>query len=299
MLISFERLRYLKLIVELGSISAAARQLGKSASGVTQVMEAFEADLGIALFERQPGKAVRLTSSGKSFYLQAMELIPQLETLEKKAAALQAGVEDELNLALHGFSYFAFINDALRMLQQQYPSVTINLLDIENPASLAKADIRLSLMPVEQHRGMRSVTLFSLMWQLVAAPHHPLARKKGQLSRADLGQYAQLMPLPSEFFDQKLLLSMLYSSSVIQCERFYHYQSGLLDGLGYGIFPSVMSQPLTEEGRLVNLQTDVAVNKSGWPVDLAWSESIGPAGDFLVECLQEQAERFCGGRAVL
>ncbi|MCG9738057.1 LysR family transcriptional regulator [Shewanella insulae] len=299
MLVSVERLRYLKFIVELGSFSAAARQLGKSTSGVTQAMDAFEDDLGLTLFQRHQGKPVSLTSSGKSFYLQAMDIIPQLETLEKKALALQAGVEDELNIALHGLSYFDFISEAIKEFKQHFPSVAINLLDIDNPISLQKADMRLSLAPVEQQRNMRSITLFSFMWQLVASPQYPLARIKGELTRADLANYTQLMPFPSQLFDQQILHSLLFSGSVIQCERHYYYLAGLIGGLGFGIYPGVLSAPLIRQGKLAQLEVDVAVNKSGWPVELAWSDSIGPAGDFLVECLQLQAEQFCEGRSVL
>ncbi len=299
MLVSVERLKYLKMIVELGSFSAAARQLGKSTSGVTQAMDAFEDDLGVTLFERHQGKPVSLTSSGKSFYLQAMELIPQLETLEKKAQALQAGIEDELNIVLHGLSYFGFISEAIKLFRQSFPSVTVNLLDIDNPDSLFKADIRISLAPVERQRNMRSVNLFSFMWQLVASPQHPLARIKGELTQADLANYTQLMPFPSKLFDQQLLHSLLFSGSVMQCERHFYYLTGLIDGLGFGIFPGALAAPLISEGKLVPLEVDVAVDKSGWPMELAWSDSIGPAGDYLVECLQTEAERFCAGRSVL
>ena len=56
-----EKCRALVTAVELGSMSAAAQQLGYTASGITRMINALEAELGITLIART-SRGVALTS---------------------------------------------------------------------------------------------------------------------------------------------------------------------------------------------------------------------------------------------
>ena len=104
MLVTPERLTYLVLVADKGSFSAAGREMGVSPSAVAQVIQNMEIDLNIVLFDRVAGKAPQLTAVGKAMYMQALEVIPRLQAMEKRAQAFQAGIEDKLNIAVYGFT---------------------------------------------------------------------------------------------------------------------------------------------------------------------------------------------------
>ena len=62
-LISLDRLRAFLAAVERGSFSAAARQLGRAQSAVSEAVSGLEAQLGVVLFDRM-GRYPRLTPEG-------------------------------------------------------------------------------------------------------------------------------------------------------------------------------------------------------------------------------------------
>lgn len=111
-------------VVDLGSMSEAARQLGLSAAAVAQQMRALERELGASLLVRQ-GRNVQPTAAG-------LRLAERGRLLVQDAAALRDWVaidEDEgelrlgtVNTALHGF-----LPDILRAFSSHYPNVRIAL----------------------------------------------------------------------------------------------------------------------------------------------------------------------------
>ena len=68
-------------VVELGSIRAAARELGQEPSSVSRRMAGLEARLGTKLLERA-GAATRPTAAGQRYYQGARDLIAQFDALE-------------------------------------------------------------------------------------------------------------------------------------------------------------------------------------------------------------------------
>ncbi|GLP97619.1 LysR family transcriptional regulator [Paraferrimonas sedimenticola] len=299
MQITLDRLLYLKTVVDKGSFSSAAKVLGKSTAGIQQVIDALEIDLGITLFERTRGKGVSLTGEGKSFYLQAMEIIPQIEALEQKAVALRQGVESTVRIALHGISHFPFIDASLQLFRKEYPSVAIELLDAANPDSVSRSDIRVSLTPMEIERGRLSRTLFSFVWTAVVSTKHPLARIPSVLARADLLEHAQANLFTSELLPSIVIESTRYSSNEIRCENFEQYLGALKSGLAFGLYPKALAQPLIDNGQLCALNLDLGLEKTSWPLDISWSESVGPAAEWLVYSLIEGANKYSKGQGII
>lgn len=67
--------------VQLGSIRAAARDLGLDASGVSRRITALERRLGAQLVDRS-GKRTRVTEQGRIFFERLRDIVDQLEALE-------------------------------------------------------------------------------------------------------------------------------------------------------------------------------------------------------------------------
>ena len=107
MLVTIERMEALVAVIETGSFSAAARRLDKTPSALSRIIQHFEVDLGVDLFERREGQAPVATLTARNLYQQAVEILPRLQILENKANDLQEGVESKLVLAVHGLSFTA------------------------------------------------------------------------------------------------------------------------------------------------------------------------------------------------
>ena len=66
MLVTIERMSALVAVIENGSFSAAARSLGKTPSALSRIIQHFEVDLGVELFERVEGQSPRPTARSTS-----------------------------------------------------------------------------------------------------------------------------------------------------------------------------------------------------------------------------------------
>ncbi|MBM7035607.1 LysR family transcriptional regulator [Vibrio ulleungensis] len=288
MLITPERLLYMVSVAENGSFSAAGRKLGVTASAVAQVIQNMEIDLNVVLFDRVAGKAPVLTAVGKALYFQALEVAPRLQAMEKRAQAYQAGIEEKLTIATYGFTLYETHLDAIRSLIKAYPEVKLNLIDVEQTQALAPnvsgaADIIIAPAKMENRSGYETRTIDQIDWRYVAAQSHPLAKVKGELSRHDLLLHSQLIPQENEFADKWLIESLRFSTNLIECARFYQLRALLLDGLAFAMLPEPLATPLLNSGELVELSMDFDDNQTRWPIELCWTPSIGPAGQYFIE----------------
>ncbi|GAB7220703.1 LysR family transcriptional regulator [Vibrio comitans] len=288
MLITPERLTYLVAIVEHGSFSAAARSLNVTASAVTQAIQNMEIDLGISVFQRTAGKAPKLTDVGKALYIQALEVAPRLQAMEKRAKAYQAGIEEKLNIATYGFTLSPNHAKAIGELSTQYPELKINMMDVEDIHGLAPndpngADIIIAPAKLHHRVGYESQFIEQINWRFVVIPSHPLAQKRAELSRHDLLTHVQLIPQVGGFADADLVESLRFSTNLIHCSRFYQLRSLLLQGVGFCLLPEQLSKPLLESHAVVELKMDFDDNQTRWPIEIAWSPSLGPAGSWFIE----------------
>ncbi|OZI27195.1 LysR family transcriptional regulator [Bordetella genomosp. 7] len=111
-------------VVQLGSMSEAARQLGLSPAAIAQQMRALEKELGMSLLVRQ-GRSVRPTAAGQRLAERGPALVQDADALrdwvatDEDAGELRLGT---VNTALHGF-----LPDILQAFSDQYPNVRISL----------------------------------------------------------------------------------------------------------------------------------------------------------------------------
>ncbi|MEZ9924260.1 LysR family transcriptional regulator [Vibrio breoganii] len=288
MLITPERLIYMQHVAELGSFSAAGRKLGISASAVAQVIQNMEIDLDVIIFDRVAGKAPTLTAVGRAMYLQALEVVPRLQAMEKKAQSYHAGIEDKLTIAVYGYTFFPSYIDKINRLAEAYPDLTINLVDVEEVADLEvnnpkAADIIIAPQQLKLRHGLESRIVDQLNWQFFVAPSHPLAKIRGELSSHDLLAHKQLLLSENEFATSYLVESMRFSPNVISCSRIYQLASLLLSGIGFAYFPKALLNLSLTHNEVIELQVDFEDEKTSWPIELAWSPSLGPAGLWFVE----------------
>lgn len=293
MIVTTERLQYLWAVAQTGSFSAAGRKLGVSGAAVQQAIQAFEFDLDTQLFERHSGKKPTLTLLGRQIYLQALELIPKLEGIEKQALAVSAGQESQLRIALHGLTLFPSYCELLVDFQNQFPSVELMLFDSERSALkcdkvrlsepwVEPVDIMIALGRLRNDHGGHDVVIDRLRWGIVAAAHHPLARIKGELTIADLLNHAQLFPQPGLISTTELIEGLRIGSRLIHYSDFYHLRELLIAGLGYAFYPEQLYRPLVENGVLTALNVDFDDGQMNWAVELSWTDSLGPVGRWLI-----------------
>src|SRR5918992_367925 len=123
------RLRAFALVLDLGSISAAASVLGYTQSAVSQQLAALEREVGAALVDRSR-RPLRATRAGE-------QLRPHVERVLAAIGGADAALEDvrgsmrRLRLAAFTSALSSFVPAAVRDLRRAHPDLVVQVLQLE------------------------------------------------------------------------------------------------------------------------------------------------------------------------
>jgi DNA-binding transcriptional LysR family regulator len=293
MLITIERMEALVAVLDTGSFSAAARQMGKTPSAVSRIIQHFELDLGVDLFDRVEGRAPTATVTARNLYHQAVEILPRLEILENKASDCQAGVESKLVLAIHGLAFNEPLEEALKQFVVKFPGVSLSVMDPAScnlDAALIDGEFDLAFMPSGQvpSRAVSYRHFSEMEWCYVVSADHPLARLKGELTEADVLPHTQLLPAISDVITPDLQESMRICPRFISCQRIVQIQELLLMGLGFALVPKYAVKIWLETGKMQQLHFESGARGfNSWDVEVRWT-NLGPAGQWLLDAVTDQ-----------
>lgn len=124
-----QRLRAFALVLDLGSISAAASVLGYTQSAVSQQLAALEREVGIALVDRSQ-RPLRATGAG-------VLLRPHVDRVLASLGGAEAAVEDlrgaapRVRLAAFPSALSSFVPAAVRDLRRAHPDLVVRVLQVE------------------------------------------------------------------------------------------------------------------------------------------------------------------------
>lgn len=102
-------------VMTVGSITGAAKRLGKSQPVVTRLIQDLEQDLGFALLRRN-GPRIAPTEQGVAFFLQAENFLSGLRTISEKARMIAEGAARPIELAAIPAAAVGIVPQALARL---------------------------------------------------------------------------------------------------------------------------------------------------------------------------------------
>ncbi len=140
-LLSLNAFRY---VVELGSFTAAAKQLQVSPAMVSKYLAALEQDLGIRLLTRST-RSVRLTEQGEHYYQDITPLLDELQAADLKAGAGSISASGELRLTAQVDLGEQLLPPLIAEFQQRYPEVSVSLDLSDRPVDLYSENYDLAL----------------------------------------------------------------------------------------------------------------------------------------------------------
>ncbi|PLZ03146.1 LysR family transcriptional regulator [Burkholderia sp. WAC0059] len=233
-----ELLNTLATVADAGSLSAAAGQLYRSQSAVSEQIRKLEESCGLTLFVRGK-KGASLTPAGARLLVHARKLLDLNDHAYRDMQGLS--LAGDLRLAITDYFRPAAIAAVLRQVGDQYPSLRLHVsirksASIELEAGSGDFDLGLSMRvldagsrrPREKTAGFSSVMLRRepLLW--VAAPSFAWP----------VGQPVPLVALPDTCSLQRYVLSRLDSAGVDyfiahSASGVAGLQSALSAGLGF------------------------------------------------------------------
>jgi LysR family transcriptional regulator (chromosome initiation inhibitor) len=257
------------VVAELQSVSAAARRLGLTQTGVTQRIKALEREVKIALFTRSRS-GMRLTPEGQSFLrycLDARGLEERLITELRKS-----GTENETNLTLVGPANLigGRVSYQCRHVFDKWPKLNFRF-SIDSYANrlnrLKQGTVDLAILQAhEVSAELDSKLLKPLEYILVCT-----SAWKGR-SLEDILQNERLYAWNAEDAAGLEYLKTFNLLQHLRRPRLYANEDQVLQnqlalGVGFGILPRELAAPLLEAGKLHVLNGNKSVKVK---MALAW-----------------------------
>lgn len=113
-------------VVEAGSFTAAADQLGVSKSYVSKQINQLEDRLGVRLLQRTT-RRLTLTESGNTFFVYSKDMAEQFDRAESTLSDMQQSPKGTLKLALNSRYGTQYMAAAVAEFSRKYPELTVEV----------------------------------------------------------------------------------------------------------------------------------------------------------------------------
>ena len=285
-----ESLQAFALAASCGSLSAAARRLGKSQSTVSEAVARLELDLGVQLFERGP-RHLRLSEAGANLLTHANDVLAASDRLTRHAARLASGQEARLTLALSDAYQPKQYEARLLELDQRFPDLQFECLIAEHADVLdlvRQGRAHLGLLAAQPtysadiaHAGVPTSAEFGLF----VARTHPLAALQS-VAIEDLAHWRALRLSSVATSDTPSDELPVSGGRCWSAPDYLLLLEMAVLGFGWAALPRQLVASY-DAGRLQELQLP------GWPkrvpVDVVWSRQhdLRPVAAWLLDRLLE------------
>lgn len=286
---TLEQLRTLAAVVEHGSFSAAARELGRAQSAVSTAMANLEQDLGVPLWDRSRRTAT-LTAHGASVLAAARRVLGEADQLRELARDLGRGVEPSVSLCVEALFPLTALVAMCRAFARELPAVDLRV-DVQTMNEVAhrvldgRATIGVATS-LAQARELDRLPLTPIRMLAVVGRDHALAGHRGPIPAAKLRDQVQIVLSEQGAAatpDQAVLSTRTWRVHDLTTKR-----ELLRAGLGWGNLPEHLARADLRRGTLVEIRP-AAWSRDEHTLQLAVihraDRALGPAHRWVVDQL--------------
>ncbi|MDP2262039.1 MAG: LysR family transcriptional regulator [Hydrogenophaga sp.] len=253
--LSPENLGLLEAVARLGSMAAAARELGLVPSALTYRVRQIEDALDVLLFDRSARRA-QLTPAGAELLRSGQYLLDELDAVAQRVKRVATGWEPQLTIAADALvarstlfelceAFYAEGAPTRLKLRAETLSGTLEALQS------GQADLALGVSGELAQGDVQSAPLGTVSFVFAVAPHHPLASIGHSLSDDELRQHRAVAVADSTQRGNGMTHNLLPGQDVLTVPTMQHKLEAQLRGIGAGFLPLPLAQPFITAGRLV------------------------------------------------
>ena len=267
-------------IVELGTMTAAAKALSTSQSALSHRLAEAERRLGTTLFERGPQRRLKPTRAGFVIHQAASRALADLERSEALLLSEREGVVSTVRIAVGSYDCFHWYPEFLRTARANHPEIEVNLVaGIDRPEeALASGNADLVLAPGHPSGPISLHPLFEDELVLLVAPDHPLAPRDfvepEELSEETYLTY-NLSPAPGFEYDRFIRPAAAYPRIVTVVQQTSAIAELVAAGSGVSILSRWALLPVIDAGRVVPVRCGTHGLSLRWHAAIRASEAEG------------------------
>lgn len=295
--ISLEQWRALVSVVESGGYAQAAERIHKSQSTLSYSIQKLERLLGVKVFEIE-GRKAKLTDSGHILYTRGKALLTEAEQLERAAAAMAAGWEAEIRLAVEIIFPTWLLLQCLAAFGEERPHTRIELYETViggNTDALLQGLVDFAIGPTIPP-GFVGDPLMDLRAVAAAAPSHPLHQLGRPIVAADLKPHRHLVIRDSGSRRERAA-SVIADQRWVVSNKATSIRAAVM-GLGFAWYGEDMIREELANGSLKPLPMREGAERRGTLYLIyADRDALGPGARRLAALIRERVEKACAEAA--
>ncbi len=259
--LSPENLGLIEAVSRLGSMAAAARELGMVPSALTYRIRQIEDALDVLLFDRSARRA-RLTPAGEELLRAGRYLLDELDAVAERVKRVATGWEPQITIAVDAIIARSTLFELCEAFYEEGAPTRVRLraetLSGTSEALQAGiADLALGVPANQALPGdLQSAPLGDMSFVFAVAPHHPLANATEALCDETLRDHRVVAVSDTTQRGGGMSVNILPGQDVLTVPTMQHKLEAQLRGLGAGFLPLPLAKPYIDAGRLVIKQVD-------------------------------------------
>lgn len=290
-----EDLRTFALVVSLGSLSAAARQLHLTTNAISRRLQRLERQVGARLLHRTT-RRLSLTDEGQKLHRRCERILREVEEAESELVISRRELSGTVRVAVPATGLEAELLAPLREALDANPDLAVQLHVTHGRIDLVGSGVDLALVVGDPSPpSLVARRLGTVSWRLAAAPAY-LERSGRPRVPGDLARHRCLRLLSDRPQTEWLLtdprgreLAVEVGGS-FECDDSRTLGDAVYAGLGIGIRPERELARAVEDGRLEEVLPGYRVGKFALNVILPPGRSRVPRVAAVLELLTAWAK---------
>lgn len=266
-------------VVERGSLTAAARQLGRSLQAVSRSLQMLEQELGVELVARTTRRS-RPTEMGQGFYQRLKAALADLDLAREQVMQDGAGIAGRIRLAASSRFGVAYVLPVLAAFMERHPAIDVELSLEDRYVDLLSEGFDLSVQfGFLENSTLRSRRLGLIRRVIFASPRY-LDRRGRPQTPDDLKEHDCVTRFSHHSSDSWSFGVGAAAQQVPVKGRFRSDTAparieAVVAGLGIGQAPLYQIRPYLDDGRLEMLLAEY--ESAPIPLQMVWLPGIVPA----------------------
>ena len=184
-------------VVETGSITRAAKNLGYSQPGISYMIDTLEKEIGFPLLIRSKDN-VQPTKDGARILYHCKQIVNNEDDLLETAKAINGLMEGTIYLAAQNSMIINIVPHIISRFSKSFSGITVNLIELPFegfPRVLQSGDVDMGFMSEAKLKGFEFHPLFKDPLCLIMHKDHPFARYE-KIPVENLNGCDFIMPMP-------------------------------------------------------------------------------------------------------
>ncbi|WP_036113375.1 MULTISPECIES: LysR family transcriptional regulator [Luteibacter] len=273
-MLSDDEIALLEAIREAGSLSRAARRLGKAPSTISHAARQLEARFDALLFDRRRYR-LQLTPAGQLLAQESARLAADVGRLTQRVKQIAGGWEEQLWLVTDEIFEFELLLPSIRAFDALGSGVTLRVThEVLGGTWEALADGRADLIVGATNEppaipGLRWFELGTMDWVFAVSPRHPLAKETSPLTQDVLAHHRAIVVADSSR-RQRRGYGVVGGQPTLAVPSMRAKMRAQREGLGVGWLPRDRILSLLKNGNLI--EKTVANPREPNTLYVAWRE---------------------------